>query len=364
MTRLRGLTLVLAGLACLPWGPLGWADHGAAPLANAEPESILPWARTVAERAVNGSTNADTGDPLFDAEWALVTCQMTNIALAQIVSADPRRRDEFLPAVRACSGQLLDPATRAFGTALWNEDGLSEDALASDRGHAYLGWLASGLSAARLVDPDPPWRAEHDRLIAGLARRLELAPDAIETYPEQRFSADIASLVAAVALHARATDRPEPRLAPFLVSFKHALISERGWVRHHPGSAPRGSTTAVTSWFLGFADASVAREIDEAYVTTCGATLGFGTCREYPPGVSGPMDIDSGPIFFGAGVSATGFSIGPAMRRGDAPLARRVLRTARLFGLSATRGERASFLAGGPIGDALLLAMVTTERAR
>ena len=58
----------------------------------------------------------------------------------------------------------------------------------------------------------------------------------------------------------------------------------------------------------------------------------LGAMREYPYGDDGAGDIDSGPLIFGRGVSATAFAIGAARADGDADTAAALLRTATMFG--------------------------------
>lgn len=112
---------------------------------------------------------------------------------------------------------------------------------------------------------------------------------------------------------------------------------------------------------LGSIDESLAAELwAAAYDNGSQRWLGFGTFREYPRGVRGEGDIDSGPIVLGAGVSATGFALAGAVSGGDVDVLRGLLRTTNLFGVP-TGGERKRFLTGGAIGNALLFAMLQGE---
>ena len=86
----------------------------------------------------------------------------------------------------------------------------------------------------------------------------------------------------------------------------------------------------------------------------------FGAIREYPHGENGISDIDSGPIIFGYGFSATGFTIGAARAYGDQPLYARLYSSAVLAGAPSLRDGRLDFLTGGSLGNAILFAMLTT----
>ncbi len=89
--------------------------------------------------------------------------------------------------------------------------------------------------------------------------------------------------------------------------------------------------------------------------------FGFSTIREYPVGVSGSGDIDSGPVIFGSSVSASGFTLASARRFGDRKLFRRLNNTASLWGVPYSGSHGRGHAIGGPLGDAILLAMYTAR---
>jgi hypothetical protein len=66
-------------------------------------------------------------------------------------------------------------------------------------------------------------------------------------------------------------------------------------------------------------------------------------------------------VILGVSVSATGFALGPARATGRADDFESLYRTTSLFGmpLSSRQGQR--FATGGPIGNALLLALLTSR---
>ena len=71
-------------------------------------------------------------------------------------------------------------------------------------------------------------------------------------------------------------------------------------------------------------------------------------------------DRDSGPVILGVSVSATGFALAPARAFGRQDVFERLYRTTELFGMRVDSGERSRFATGGPIGNALLLAFLTS----
>jgi len=90
--------------------------------------------------------------------------------------------------------------------------------------------------------------------------------------------------------------------------------------------------------------------------------LGFGFVREYPRHMAGQGDIDSGPVLFGYGVSPTGFALEDARMYGDRAYFRKLYATAHLFGAPTVSRKRVNFTTGGPLGNALLFAMLTAPR--
>lgn len=128
-----------------------------------------------------------------------------------------------------------------------------------------------------------------------------------------------------------------------------------------PGyGTPRGSGTALSAYFLGFVDSALSEKLFRALINNAKLEVfGMATIREYPDGFAGTGDIDSGPVILGSSVSATGFAIGSANRFGDLGSFHRLHRTAELFGMPYRSANGKGFVVGGPLGDAILLAMDT-----
>jgi len=89
--------------------------------------------------------------------------------------------------------------------------------------------------------------------------------------------------------------------------------------------------------------------------------LGFCGIREYAPGFHGKGDGNAGPMVMGVSVGATGFTLGAARAHGDGDLYRELYRSTHLAGVPVSRDGGAKFAAGGTLGNALLLAMLTAN---
>ena len=125
------------------------------------------------------------------------------------------------------------------------------------------------------------------------------------------------------------------------------VIIQRFWPDIEPVDGRHGAAT--TRHWQSFVDTFVVRE------------FGVIGVREYPPGVTGTGDVDSGPLVFGLSASASVVAIGAARANGDLQLAADLDRGAELVGGGVTfLGQR--FYAAGqlPVGDAFLLWARTT----
>jgi hypothetical protein len=82
--------------------------------------------------------------------------------------------------------------------------------------------------------------------------------------------------------------------------------------------------------------------------------------REYPKWIKGgDGDIDSGPIVMGFGVSPTGFHLAGCRLYGHRETFRHLYASAHFAGSPLDRGDRREYVTGGPLGNAILFAMVT-----
>ncbi len=328
-------------------------------------------------RAVAASVSHDlgpeafhTGSSRFDGEWAFGSNQMAALGLAQTILAHPETRAELLPALRLAVDHLLASRTWRFAIEAWGEDPFAS--LDSDHGHAYLGYAALALGALRTVDPATPHAALHDRMVRALARRLERSPTgAIETYPGEAYPCDMASVIGALGQHARLTGTDRRALLTRMATVYRTRWIDRssGYLAQSvnattgaPFDAPRASGTALAAYFWRFADPAMAATLATGLARSGDVSLaGFGAVREYAPGHRGHGDIDSGPVVLGLSLSGTGFSLAAARFTNDRARFARLYRTAALFGVPVSRGATWRYASGGPIGNAILLAMVTAR---
>ncbi|MFD4355712.1 hypothetical protein ACFWPX_24380 [Nocardia sp. NPDC058518] len=302
--------------------------------------------------------------------WGLLAHQMTALGLAQVVLEHPEWRERYAPVVTRAATKSLLPQLRAEFTSAWQDrDGLAD--LDSADGHAYLSYPALALGMARLVDPAFPadLAVQHDALIAAFERRLLASPTGLlDTFPGRAYPTDVAAVAAAIAVHGRATGADHTaviahwaqRVRAVQIDPGTGLVIQRMGVDGQAQDAPRASGTGLAAYFAGFADRALAEELAAALFRQERGVLGFGAIEEYGDGYDGIGDMDNGPLILGISVSATGFALAPARAFGHRDRFTRLFRTTELFGLSLRSGTRLRFATGGVIGNALLLAFLTS----
>jgi hypothetical protein len=114
---------------------------------------------------------------------------MAALGLSQMALTHPEMREEYIPVIETCLDRLLASKTLAFGADAWGKDAIAD--LASDNGHAYMGYTNLALSIYRQLKPNNRFAALNDQLTDALARRLAKAPHSIiDTYPSEAYPPD------------------------------------------------------------------------------------------------------------------------------------------------------------------------------
>jgi hypothetical protein len=362
---LASACLVLTVLTVPRW----WCGRSADDYFDGDHDAQIELGRGVA-RSITGSTGRHfyrTGDQRFDGQSAIAIYQMAIMGLSQIIREHPEARDEFLPAMRSAADRLVDPKTLEYAARRYGQHGVVR--MDPGEGHAYLGYIGLALGMLRAVDPATPHARLHDRLNQGLLERLARAPHGlIETYPGETWPPDVAAVAGSIGLHARVTGTDRSALLKeWSARFERCAVDRSGYLVQRvrsgscvPTDLPRGSGTAIASYFIGFADPALSARLERA-LSDQGARsyLGFGGVREYLPGKVGNGDLNAGPIVLGLSVGASGYALAAARAHGDRELFAGIYRSAHLFGVPIRRDGARSFAVGGVLGNALLLAMLT-----
>ncbi|WP_433334419.1 hypothetical protein [Spirillospora sp. CA-294931] len=272
----------------------------------------------------------------------------------------PGDRAKALREARWALGRLDSPSGRApFSPGL-----------APPLGVFYRGWsnwLRGGvlsLQPAQRRDAGELRRFGEDSAALGSAFDRSASPY-LEAYPGQAWPVDSTVAVASLRLHdallparfGATADRwlrdVRQRLDPRTGLFPHRVAPGTG----APAEVARGTSQSIVQRFLPEIDADFAREqylrFRERYVVS---PLGLGPAvREYPKGMDGPGDVDSGPLVLGVSLSATVVTLGAAQTHGDSSLAAALGNYGELAGLPVGTPWSKRYAFGRlPIGDAFL----------
>ncbi len=364
------LRLLLIG-ACAVVPPRFISGYPARHYLNDEKSAQISLANEVRSFVDSGvATSAfHTGNARFDGEWAFGTFTMAALGLGHVILHHPELAGVYAPTMEKCAEQLISSSTNAFGTDAWGAFGF--DGLPGGTGHAYLGYSNLALSMIRLVHPTTRHARVHDDLTEALAKRLSDAPHGLfETYPGEAYPADVSMVAASIALHDCAVGAPprtwwkawKPKYAEWIDSQSGLLFQSGDAATGKPVGPPRASGTSLGAFALSFVDDELAKKLHDALARNHTTLLGYGGIREYAPGHEGSGDIDSGPVVLGVSVSATGFSLSSAKLQGDAELFTSLYRTADFWGVPIHRANGMRYLSGGPLGNAILLAMTTATK--
>ncbi|MFC8824293.1 hypothetical protein ACFT9I_02925 [Streptomyces sp. NPDC057137] len=231
----------------------------------------------------------------------------------------------------------------------------------------WTNWLRGGtlmLQSAGERDAAQTRRFADDSAALGAAFDDSESPY-LTAYPGQAWPVDSTVAVASLRLHdsllpARFTgtverwlDGVRQRLDPRTRLLPHRVTPDTG----DPVEVARGTSQSIIQRFLVEIEPVFAREqymiFRDRYVVT---PLGLGpTTREYPEGMDGPADVDSGPLPLGVSLSATVVTLGAAQVQGDASLAEGIANYGELLGVPVSTPWTKRYAFGLiPIGDAFV----------
>lgn len=378
---LRGLVGLAAFALVTATVPSRWFARDAETWWRGDPAAQAALARTV-EGCVTSSLSRvdfDTGSATFNGEWLFGTYLMAGFGFGQTALEHPEWRPRHAALMEECIGQILSLPLRAFDREQWHgEDPL--DSLEGPSHHAaYLGYLNLLLGFHCHIDPASRFAPLHDRISAALARRMDAGSSPLlQTYPGETYPVDNCAVAASLGFHDRlGRGDHSARLDAWKQHVRVRCLDPRTGLLFQamdrqgaqPEDLPRASGTTLGAYFLSFWDPALSKELFHAVRSNClRSPLGLGGVQEYAPSTrrESPAsslrgDIDSGPVIFGFGFSPTGFMIANCRIHSDFDGYRRLLASACLCGAPVERGGRLQFVSGGPLGNAILFAMLTAQ---
>ncbi|WP_433367366.1 hypothetical protein ACQPZX_39490 [Actinoplanes sp. CA-142083] len=238
--------------------------------------------------------------------------------------------------------------------------------LSPQYGVFYRGWLNYLRGAILSLQPRGTADPAFDSDSADLAAAFDASPvPFLAAYPGQAWPVDSTVAIASLALHDKL--RP-PRygatITRWLSGVRVNLDPATGLMPHTADvdtgaftSGARGTSQSIIQRFLPEIDSQFARDQYLTFRTKfLSRPLGLGPAiREYPHGISGPADVDSGPLPLGISFSATVVTLGAARMQGDRSLASGLANFGEVLGVPLdTLHTRRYALGVLPIGDAFL----------
>ncbi|MBZ0285615.1 MAG: hypothetical protein K8L97_33095 [Anaerolineae bacterium] len=234
----------------------------------------------------------------------------------------------------------------------------------------YVGWsnwLRGGILKMQPVDERDEaeierYRMEADNLAAAYA---DSETPFLSAYPGQAWPVDNVVAVASLALYDSMFTPPRytDTVTGWLESAQAHLDPTTGLLPHRVDAqtgdmvdGARGSSQSIINRFLTVIDPVWAqaqyRLFREQFVTT---VLGIPGVREYPLGVDGVGDVDSGSLIAGISLSATVVTAGAARLQDDDALADPIFNAGEALGMPISLGGAKRYAFGLlPIGDAFV----------
>ncbi|MFG1603908.1 hypothetical protein [Actinoplanes sp. NPDC049265] len=237
----------------------------------------------------------------------------------------------------------------------------------------WTNWLRGGIVA---LDPSGPEAARFERDSAELAAAFDAAPTPfLAAYPGQAWPVDSTVAIASLRLYdklfpphadpapgGRATPAPRYRATVdrWLAGAKERLDPATGLLPHRadvatgaPIEVARGSSQSMIQRFLVDVDPAFAAQQYRVFrerFRPWGPAI-----REFPTGVAGAGDVDSGPLVLGVSLSATAVTMGAARVQGDGRLADALTGLADVAGVPIDTPHARRYAFGVlPVGDAFV----------
>jgi hypothetical protein len=230
----------------------------------------------------------------------------------------------------------------------------------------WTNWLHAGLL---LVEPaaerDPAGVAAFERDCDAIAKAFAgSGTPFLVSYPGQAWPVDSAVAIASLRVHdATLPPRFGAIIDRWLIATKQRLDPATGLIPHRvdaltgqPLETARGTSQSVIARFLVEIEPVWAGEqygrFRSRFVVT---RLGLPGVREFPAGVAGSADVDSGPLLVGVSLSASAVAAGTARLYGDRELATALSGTMECLGLPFTWSGQKRYAFGlVPVGDAFI----------
>ncbi|MGA2069226.1 MAG: hypothetical protein ABSG86_30015 [Thermoguttaceae bacterium] len=229
------------------------------------------------------------------------------------------------------------------------------------------GEIALMLASRRLVAEKQAYRGPFRRRVEEMVWRMEAGPVlCAESYPDECWMFCNSVALAAVRIgdhldgsdHAAFFHRWLERAKEKLVDPGTGLLVSSFSLNGRPKDGPEGSSIWMTAHCLQLIDEEFAADQYRRARNELGRELlGFGYAREWPVSWEGAIDVDSGPVLPGLGISpgSSGLAFLGARAFDDRTYFRRLQTSLDFAAFPHERAGRLKYCASNQVGDAVLL---------
>jgi hypothetical protein len=307
-----------------------------------------------------------------NAEWDFMGRTFLVWSLANMGLREPGMKAEYLPVIDQIIAETLKIEKEAGQYAFLMPYARARPFLAQPTRSCFLdGEIALMMGARRMLEEDPSYKGPMEERLKLIEQRMRSNPMmAMESYPEECWTFDhlVALDAFKVADQLDGTDHSAlcadwlAMAKAHLIDSKSGLLISAYTIDGAPLYGPEGSTIWMVAHCLQPLDEQFARsQYEQARKEMGRITLGCGYATEWPATWPGPMDVDSGMVVPGLGVSAgsSGMALVAAASFQDWDFLRALTATLDMAAFPARQGGRLKYCASNQVGDAAMLYAAT-----
>lgn len=301
---------------------------------------------------------------IAQAEWPVMGLSYHAYTAANLAKADPTSRDDYLDAMRMVLGALQSPRIAGFMRPHFGETFGSDSAQPAVFLHGH--YLNVALRY-RSASGDTQFDLQIHRVARILAHGFAQNDQAIlPSYPDMWWLTDNFPALSALVAYDHAFDRQlaKPLAEKHLASVKQYYLDAATGMfstyvfpkERRSLQGPRGISQMYGLHFLrDFAPEFAGEQYALSRRHLFTSVLGIPGVREFPEAVPVRPDVDSGPLFFGMGLSASGFAVAASATMGDRELAANLALAAGVVGLPIFSEGRLTYALMPAVGQEVIL---------
>ncbi len=368
--RLGTVSLTIAAAIWLPM--VHWCFR---PDVMGEKETgVSPFAQRLAARHLHLWTDSQSRQEELNrmrksnAEWDFMGRSFLVWALGNACLREPQRKDEYLAVIdRVIDATLATEQERGMYHFLMPYAHNGPFVMRPPRSQFLDGEIALMLAVRRLVEEKEAYREPMQQRIDLIVRRMKQSPVlCTESYPNEcwMFCNTVALAAVRIGDHLDGTDhsaffrRWVKTARANLTDPATGLLISSFTLDGQPLDGPEGSSIWMSAHCLQLIDEEFAADQYKRARRELGREVcGFAYAREWPATWQGPMDVDSGPVVPGLGVSAgsSGLAFVGAAAFDDRAYFRSLRTSLDFAGFPLEDEGRLQYCASNQVGDAVLL---------